>query len=261
MPSTLRGETPMTATCPVCGHVTLPGVPCACGAAGAPRICPLVPEGPLFLSADKAGQLTHPEAAVVVAADRGEWRLHWLGPAWPAWRERVRRRQACRLASLPRVRVVEAVGGAWVVAENPVAQVPPWWDEPAADSLEEVARLAQFLRPLAAALAELHALGCLWFNFDPAALVLPFRQPDRVGFTNLDLELYPFDHPSEVLPAASGFVAPEQTGAMSARLSPATDVYRLGLFAYYWLARLLPRGFSGGGPAAFDFALPPLRAF
>src|SRR5262249_2753131 len=133
-----------------------------------------------------------------------------------------------------------------------------WWEEPAADPLDEVARVAQFLRSLAAALAELHALGCLWFNFDPAALVTPFRQPDHVGFTNLDLELFPFDDPPVEVPAAPGFVAPEQAGAWQARLSPATDVYRLGLFAYYWLARLLPRGFAGGGPAAFDFALPAL---
>src|SRR5262249_49924597 len=47
----------------------------------------------------------------------------------------------------------------------------------------------------------------------------------------------------------------------AADLGPATDVFHLAAFAYYWLARLLPPGFMGAGLEAFQFAFPPLRTF
>ncbi len=47
----------------------------------------------------------------------------------------------------------------------------------------------------------------------------------------------------------------------AAEIGPATNVYHLALFAYYWCAGLLPDGFAGDGLMAFEHRLPPLRAF
>ncbi len=44
-------------------------------------------------------------------------------------------------------------------------------------------------------------------------------------------------------------------------IGPRTDVFHLALFAYYWLARMLPHGFAGEGLAAFDYQLPKLRTY
>src|SRR5262245_10827788 len=118
----------MLATCPVCGTAAPAATPCGCCAPRrpAPRVCPLRPEGPLYLSAEQAGRLTNPEAAVTVSTGRRDWRLHWLdAAAWPAWRECVGRRAACRLAALAPARVVEHEGGAWVAVPCQGQWLPP----------------------------------------------------------------------------------------------------------------------------------------
>ncbi len=254
----------MLATCPVCGTATPTTNGCGCCAPlrPAPCVCPLSPEAPLYLSAEQAGRLTHPEASVTVRSGRHDWRLHWIdAAAWPAWRQRIRRRATCRLAGLAPARVVEDEAGVWVAVVCRGQRLPPWWEQPAPDPLAEVARLLTFLRALATALTELHEHGWFWLNFDPAELETPFLRPDQLHFTNLDVTLFPFDQATADTPIPPGFVAPELMSERRSAAGPATDVYRLGLFAYYWLARLLPRGFVGGGPAAFGFELPPLRLF
>jgi protein phosphatase len=47
----------------------------------------------------------------------------------------------------------------------------------------------------------------------------------------------------------------------AAALGPATDVFHLGMVAYYWIARLLPVGFFGQGLEAFGHRMPALRIF
>jgi serine/threonine protein phosphatase PrpC len=58
------------------------------------------------------------------------------------------------------------------------------------------------------------------------------------------------------------YAAPEVSRFQDARVGPATDVFHLAMFAYYWLARLLPAGgFLGAGLESFEYQVPPLRTY
>src|ERR1700687_6129297 len=59
----------------------------------APRICPMSPEGPFFLSPQQAGLLTRPEASVTLFTPEKSWRLHWISSdLWPEWKPSVEAR-------------------------------------------------------------------------------------------------------------------------------------------------------------------------
>ncbi len=230
----------------------------------APPVCNLGPEGTLLLSPDQSASLARPEASVTLRTGPRGWRLHWLPqPAWPHHRATVEDRVRRRVPPLPPCRVVPEAQGAWVVAEAAAPQALPWAAPPARDALQELRHLDVFLGILADALEELHAAGLVWLTFDPKEIELV---PDagkgwRARFTNLDLGVYQAGRSPEQLVFNPKFAAPEVARFRAADLGSATDVFHLAVFAYCWLARLLPNGFLGAGLEAFGFALPPLRTF
>ncbi len=231
-----------------------------------PAVCPLDSEGPLQLTAEQRATLTRPEAGVTVRAPNQSWRLHWIPRgAWATRRAGVEERGRYRGNVLPPCRIVPDQNGVWLLAEAWSPQPPPWLLPPARDPLDEARRLAAFLDVLATALGELHAQGLVWLTFDPRDLeFLPAsaaRPAPRLRFTNLDLAVYPRGRCPDRLHVNVKFAAPEICRFRACDLGPATDVYHLAVFAYYWLARLLPGGFFGAGLEAFGFALPPLRTF
>ena len=117
--------------------------------------------------------------------------------------------------------------------------------------LDEVSTLGSALRPL-------HEAGLLWLNFDPQGLECA---GGRLQLTNLDLVLFAAGEGPEFLQLSPAYCAPETYYGCPEQIGPATDVFHLGLYAYYRLAGLLPGGFPGQGLGAFDFALPPLRVY
>jgi len=178
---------------------------------------------------------------------------------WNVHRESILRRAAIRLNCLPLIEVVEFEDGAVVVSEP--------LDRDCCDALQyhgspsELADLCGLLRDcedIAIAMRELHEAGFVWLNFRPDALV---RTSTGLKITSLDLELFAVGECPASMQISSQWSAPE-TQAFDARLiSAETDVYHLGLYAYYSIAGLLENGFSGQGPAAFNFALPQLRVY
>src|SRR5262249_51520648 len=111
---------------------------------------------------------------------------------------------------------------------------------------------------LQGAFRPLHEAGLVWVNFDPLALE---RSSDRVQITNLDLEVFRAGECPESLSVSPRYSPPEVCSFRAGRIGPATDVFHLSLYAYYWLAGLLPHGFPGRGLEAFHFEIPPLRIY
>ncbi|MCI0460769.1 MAG: protein phosphatase 2C domain-containing protein [Gemmataceae bacterium] len=260
-------------TCPTCGSTSRDREFCDyCNAdlmpppaRPAPAVCPLTPEGPLQLTPEQAAALNRPEAAVTLRHGSRCWRLHWIPhDSWSERRAAVQERLGHRTTALPHCRLVFDREGVWLVAEAAPPKRMPWELPPAPDPLEELLRLGGFLGLLIRALEKLHARGLVWLTFDPAGIELltaPGKPAGRVRFTNLDLSVYPARACPERLVFNPKFAAPEVARFRAADVGPATDVFHLALFAYYWLARLLPTGFFGSGLELFDFALPPLRIF
>lgn len=188
-------------------------------------------------------------------------RVYALSAAvWPDLAAEVAARAARPLEVLAPLVVVPVGAGAIVVAEalpgaeSPLAEAPP---RPTSlfGLLDETLAAC---RLLAAGLRRLHQDGLVWLNFHPAALHVAGEQ---LQIAALDLRLFhPGRCPPDVSPAAA-YLAPEVATLDEANVGPATDVYHLALYAYYHLAGLLPGGFAGEGPAAFDFALPQLRLY
>jgi serine/threonine protein phosphatase PrpC len=182
--------------------------------------------------------------------DGRPYRLHAVPPAtWRGLEPALRRRAALALDVLAPVEVVPIADGAVVIAAalpdaRPALAVPAL---PFSDPIAELENLLEACRTVAAALAPLHGAGFAWLEFDPDCLV---TAGGRSQITNLDLAL---SAPGARHPA---YVAPEGNAA-----GGPTDVYHLCLYAYYRLACLLPGGFPGRGPAAFDFGFPPLRVY
>jgi serine/threonine protein phosphatase PrpC len=259
-------------TCPACGGTSRDREFCDhCNAdlmpptpSLPPAFCPITPEHPLPFSREQLRTLARPEAAVTVRAGRHGWRVHWIPKAsWAIRRASFEERARYRTSVLPPCRVIPDREGVWLLAEAAPPQPPPWFAPPASDPVEEVKRLAAALDPLAASLGELHAEGLVWLTFDPREFEFPAAGPAVGGirFTNLDLAVYPRGRCPERLPFNAKFAAPEVCRFRAADLGPATDTFHLAVFAYYWLARLLPGGFFGAGLEAFGFAFPPLRTF
>jgi serine/threonine protein phosphatase PrpC len=228
-----------------------------------------MPELSITLAPEQVALLTRPEASVVLRAQRQAWRVHWIAEdAWPNWLPAVQQRSDVLHPVLAPCRWVADVGGTWVIAESGQPAHP--WLRPAADDpLQEFGRLATHLEQTAAAIDELRAAGWHWLTFEPRELeYAPPAKPrsttvkdDILRLTNLDLGLIAVDQCPAQVQFSPRYAAPEVCRFDAAALGPATDVFHLGMMAYYWLARLLPGGFMGQGLEAFSHRLPPLRIF
>jgi serine/threonine protein phosphatase PrpC len=230
----------------------------------------VTPQSSIFLSAEQAGILSHPEAFVILEAENQRWRVHWLEQSvWQARQAQFQKRQTVSCGSLPACQVIEDEKGVWVAAEMLGAQAKPWEAPMARDALECLRRVVGFLGSFAAALEALHQAGLVWLNFDPTAIeIVPSRtigdadvEPSSLRLTNLDLQVFPAGTIPKQLHACPAFAAPEVCGFQASEMGPRTDVYHLAIFAYSWLAGLLPAGLPGKGLQAFAFAIPPLRIF
>src|SRR5262249_36074189 len=119
-------------------------------------------------------------------------------------------------------------------------------------------RLLAECRVLVTALEGLHEVGLVWLRFDPEALL---TDGARLSIANLDLQVFPAGTCPDSLRLAPAWSPPEVCQFRGERIGPATDVFHLGLYAYYRLANLLPGGFPGQGLEAIDFEVPPLRVY
>ncbi len=222
-----------------------------------PAVCPL-PPGPVELSLEQRQALQRAEAALLLQAGGQVWRVHWIaGPDVPAWRPRLERRLTRALSCLAPMQLQEQDGGLWVLLE---ANSRPWtpWETAPTDPVERVAALVEAAHRLALALQELHRAGLVCVTFDPNVV----EETDAgLRFTNLDVDLYRSGTLPERVGAHHNYIAPEISAFRAEEVGPRTDVYHLGLFAYYWIAGLLPDGFPGGGLEAFEHGLPFLRIY
>jgi serine/threonine protein phosphatase PrpC len=104
----------------------------------------------------------------------------------------------------------------------------------------------------------LHEAGFVWLNFHPDHLE---RGATGAHVTNLDVRLFRGGEHTEGVPLAGLYSPPEVCESCPEQIGPASDVFHLSAYAYYRLAGLLPYGFPGQGPEAFDFDFPPLRVY
>ncbi len=282
-------EASKVVTCPACGCTSRDLACCEfCNAEldpisppHAPTICPLTAEAPLYLSPRQAGLLSRPEASVTLYGELKSWRLHWIpNEVWAEWKPLVEERLACQSPALPPERVVEDLTGNWVVAETTGKRLEPWkaalsedpldrlrhlagvagrghsyWRE---NPVEKLQQLSTFLDRLAEALQSLHDAGFVWLTFHPHWLE---DANGRLRFTNLDLAVHRIAQAPTRVRLVPSFAAPEVVRGQVGEIGPATSVYQLALFTYYWLGRYLPQGFPGKGLESFNFVIPPLRIF
>jgi protein phosphatase len=267
----------MELTCPACGAVSQDPEFCdRCNAdltpppaALPPLLCPLRPDNPLSLSQQQAILLSRPESALTVQNGTECWRIHWVpASAWPLHGPGLEARSRSQLAALAPCRIVHDRSGTWVFVEAVPERWQPWREPPAADPLADLRRLASAVDLLANALAELHEHGLVCLSFDPRELEAvpqaaptPGNGPARLRFTGLDLAVYPQGLAPARAPLHPRFAAPEAWRFQGGSLDARTDVFHLALFAYCWLARLLPDGIPGSGLQMFQYALPFLRTF
>jgi PPM family protein phosphatase len=258
------------ALCPHCGFASADPERCdrcrrAVHGHGTPTALPptitLDPHRTLDCSAWNGAWPADPWRPLVRCAGGRAFRLYALSPAW--WRDLsalVRRRADRAVDVLAPVQVHAIAGGAVVLAEGlPAGEKalrPSAYPDP--DAVALLAHLLDEVRTLGSALQPLHEAGLLWLNFDPQALECA---GGRLQVTNLDLHLFPAGEAPEFLQVSPAYCAPETYYGCPEQVGPATDVFHLGLYAYYRLAGLLPGGFPGQGLPAFDFALPPLRVY
>jgi serine/threonine protein phosphatase PrpC len=225
------------------------------------------------LTLEQRQALLFPEASVVLEADGRSWRVHWIAERdWDELGDQVEKRLALKLAPLPAGQVIDDPQGRWVVFELARANPPVWQQPPLDDPLAELQRLSACLHSLVHALEPLHQNSFLWLNFDPNAMedAGPLDAPRewttsadwrRLRFTNLDVELFPFQSMPERVRVHPHFSAPEVVHFRVEDVGPRTDVFHLTMFAYYWLAKKLPDGLPGGGLESYDYAPPFLRTF
>ena len=132
-------------------------------------------------------------------------------------------------------------------------------------------RLYQFAQALAETLTELHENQPCLAQFrprlsrgNPRALAGDEASGPgsfRLCPTNLDLQVFPVGYLSATADREPGVRRAGDWPGHAEQIGPATDVFHLALFCYYWLARLLPDGFAGTGLQAFSFHMPALRIF
>ncbi|MSQ94691.1 MAG: hypothetical protein EXR98_09050 [Gemmataceae bacterium] len=268
----------MSALCPTCGKQSQDQEFCDhCNADLVMSGLSLPPErfplesGGAVLTLEQRRALGFPEASILIEAEGQVWRVHWVSER--DWRERgalLERRLDLQIPALPPGRMVEDHEGRWLVFEAAPASPLPWAAREGEGPLENLQRLSAAVHSLTIALESLHQNSFVWLNFDPNALedAGPQLAPLRASadwrnfrFTNLDLELFPFQSMPERLRVHPHFAAPEVVQFRVDDIGPRTDVYHLAVFAYYWLAGQLPDGLPGNGPEATDFSLPFLRVF
>jgi serine/threonine protein phosphatase PrpC len=273
----------MTVVCAACGKASRDREFCdhcnadlqAVGDGLPPPRCPL-PDGPLELTSAQRKTLSRIDASVTVpAVDDQLWRVHWVPASeQQLWRPLLADRISLDLPVLPLVRTVEAEQGQWVLAPAAASLTPPWHDRPPIeDPVERIRRLLADVASLAYTMEQLHRQGCVWLNFDPAAIeeigtlaTWIDAEPAEPGMrlwriTNLDVRLYRRGECPPSLNFNAKYAPPEVCAFRASEIGPATDVYHLALFAYYWCAGLLPEGFRGAGLESFDHHVPPLRPF
>ena len=224
-----------------------------------PRFCPIGPDG-LELTQEQQSALARPEASLLIKND-GRWqRVHWINhETLPLWSARMRERLAQNsLRCLASARLVEQDAGDWLVVEATGTPFEPWAN-PLDDPNAEVDRLLGFLEKLTVSLEELHSKGLVWLTFDPRRM--EETAEGNVRFTNLDLNVYPEGQCPERLHLRARFAAPEIIRYKPDEIGPRSDIFHLALFAYYWLAHMLPHGFAGEGLASFDYQIPKLRIY
>jgi protein phosphatase len=223
-----------------------------------PAHCPLIADHSIQLTPEQTAHLTRPEAAVVIRVRRQPLRLHWIGAdLWPRYRAAVLARCRASCPVLPPCRVLEEGTGCWVVAEASGRPASPWLTERSNNLATELRRMVDFLEQLGNSLQALRRAGFQWLTFDAHELELAPRGRG-LWITNVDLQVAAVGQCPAQLPINSRFAAPE---LLRGEAGPATDVYHLALYGYYWLARLLPGGFLGGGLEALGHVLPPLRVY
>lgn len=239
-----------------------------------PPVCPL-PPGEVELTDLQRQALGRPEDAVTLEVVGGAcWRVHWIGRAdVPAWRSLLDDRRQRELEVLPACRTVDVDAGQWIICPAAPTAGRIWRDRPPlADPLARVRRLLADVASVAHTLDQLHRQGLVWLTFDPAAIedAGPLTSEDaelgdegrrRLCITNLDVRLFRQGECPPALGFNARYAPPEVCALRAADVGPATDVYHLALFAYYWCAGLLPEGFAGAGLEAFDHRLPALRPF
>jgi len=263
----------MGVTCPACGGLSHDAEFCDhCNAdlvrpaaAFPPDRCPLFPDQPIALTPTQVGTLIRPEASILLRARDQAWRAHWISrQAWERWRPAIDERLGHVVPVLPPCHVIDDDSGVWVVAESAAQRATPWAARIPDNAIEDLNNLCRFLEKLGRALDELHQRGLVWLTFDPAEIeevAADDPQDTHMRFTNLDLRVFRAGRNPERLEARPAFAAPEVCRFQAPDLGAATDVYHLALFAYCWLAGLLPRGFQGAGLESFQHDLPPLRVF
>jgi protein phosphatase len=268
----------MLATCPKCGAVSHdlefcdrcnadlapPGTPLP------PAVCQLDREQVLQLTAEQQAHLSRPESAILTRVRRHQLRIHWIARSlWPRWQAGIEDRCRVICPALAPCRCVEVEEGVWLIVEASGRWAHPWVRPACSDPIDELRRMTDFLGELSQALEKLRQAGFCWWAFDPRDLEYAPRSRG-LRFTNLDLQLHPLNSPVDQLSSCNPqFVAPEQVkepdavfgGQSGAAGSASLTVYHLALYAFYWLARLLPGGFPGRGLEALGHRLPALRIY
>ncbi len=232
----------------------------------APSRCPIIAEG-VELSDAERRTLAHAEAHIRLSVEEQHWRVRWIAPGESAHRmARLEHRLALDLRCLAPARLVPDGEGVWLFTEASQLSTP--WEEPAdPDPWQNLRQMTGHVASLADALEELHRQQLVWLTFDPRALEeVPSppgpSQPWRsLRITNLDLEVYQPAFVPESLRMHVKYTPPEISAFRWKDVGPRTDVYHLALFAYYWLAGLLPDGFAGSGLEHFDHLIPGLRIY
>jgi serine/threonine protein phosphatase PrpC len=238
-----------------------------------PAHCPL-PLGDVVLSAAQRKALMRIEDTVTLQSDAGRWRVHWARLIeQQTWRPLLNQRLGLDVEVLPKCKTIDAEGGLWVVSQASV-DTCRWQERTAAsDPLARMRGLLADVGSLAHALEQLHRHGLVWLTFDPAAVedagpLLPPADADTAALglrllriANLDVRLFRQGECPMSLGFNARFAAPEVCAFRAAEIGPATDVYHLAMFAYYWCARMLPDGFGGLGLESFDHKLPSLRTY
>jgi serine/threonine protein phosphatase PrpC len=236
-----------------------------------PERCPLaIADAPLTL--EQRHVLLFPENSILVHGAEHAFRVHWVSDY--DWRERgpaIKDRQALRILSLPTGQFMDDVGGRWLAYRANPQAIPIWPTAALGDSFKHLHRFSADVHSLAHALEALHEQARVWLNFDPGALeeAGPLELPYTASstdwrwwqITNLDVDAFPFGSMPERVRVQPQFAAPEVVQFRSDEIGPATDVFHLAMFAYYWLAGQLPSGLPGNGLESYDFAVPFLRVY
>lgn len=201
--------------------------------------------------------LSRVEGWALVSDGRHAWRVHWIPQdALSAWQPRLERRLSLKLPSLAPGRLLPDGNGVWLCLEAGHPWTP--WAGTVADPIEALAQVVAGSERVASALTELHRNGLVCVTFDPTALE---EGPASLRFANLGPEVYPAGHLPERIGTHRGFTAPEVADYRPEDVGPCTDTFHLALFAYCWLAGLLPDGFGGSGPEVFHYEFPLLRVY